>query len=180
MAGTRKNGRTYRKYESIHGYNPTSVAYDVQPAYVPKPQWEDERKQKQQVKREAVLLRRANRLHAFKIIMALGVVFAGCLGLMGMHATSAKQRVTLWNYKEELAAIKNENAILATEIAEQVDLDTVKKEAMTRLGMTEPQTYQLVYIDVPKESYTVQYSEEETKKDKNISLAGLLDFLKKD
>jgi len=184
MAGRRKDIRNYKKYESINGYNSTSVAYDIQPSYAPQVPKQDDRKrqkqQKQQAKREAALLRHANNLHAFKIIAAISVVFMGCICLMGIHAASAKQRVSLWNYKEELATLKNENAVLASEIAEQVDLEVVKKEAITRLGMAEPQAYQVVYINVPKTSYTVQYSQEETKADDTVSLAGILDLLKRD
>jgi len=59
-------------------------------------------------------------------------------------------------------------------------LEYIKQEAMKRLGMAEPQTYQIVYIDVPKQSYTVQYAADENEKEEPSFFASILNFLKKD
>ena len=52
-------------------------------------------------------------------------------------------------------------------------MDYIKQEATERLGMSEPQSYQVVYIDVPKQSYTVQYAE-----DDGVESTSLLDKIK--
>ena len=44
--------------------------------------------------------------------------------------------------------------------------------------MTETQPYQIVYIDVPKQSYTVQYEAEEEKNDDNFGLNSFFSVIK--
>ena len=45
--------------------------------------------------------------------------------------------------------------------------------------MSEPQPYQVVYINVPKQSYTVQHDTEETTAEASL-VDRILDFFKKD
>ena len=172
-----KFGYRQQNYEE---YNTTSVAYDFEPAYVSRQYEEEERKRrKAQRKKEEVALHREERTYAFKVCIVFSVLFMGCLVLMASHAMVAKQRVVLERQQRELAELKNTNTILSAEITEQMDLDTIKKEAISRLGMVEPQPYQVVYIDVPKQSYTVEYETKE-KEVRKSSLFDLLIFWKKD
>ena len=73
---------------------------------------------------------------------------------------ATSQRVETQKYKNKLADLKSENALLAIDVSEQMDLDTVKKIATEKLGMVEPQPYQIQYIDVPEQSYTLHYNDE--------------------
>lgn len=54
----------------------------------------------------------------------------------------------------------------------------IEQEAKTRLGMIEPQAYQIVYIDVPKQSYTVQYEAQAEEKEKGFGIGKFLDVIK--
>jgi len=67
---------------------------------------------------------------------------------------------------------------LTSKINDNTDLEYIEKEAKTRLNMTEPQPYQIVYIDVPKQSYTVQYEAEEEKNDDNFGLNSFFSVIK--
>lgn len=160
-------------------YNTTSVAYDLEPAYLPQEFEEEEKRRSIQRKKEDAALRRQERAYAWKVCVVFSVLFVGCLVLMGSHAMVAKQRIVLEQQRQELAELKNTNAILSAELTEEVDLDSIKKEAISRLGMVEPQSYQVVYIDVPKQSYTVEYETEEAEKSQTSILDGLK-FWKKD
>ena len=74
--------------------------------------------------------------------------------------------------------LKNENNTLSSEISSQLSLDIIEKEATSRLNMAEPQPYQIEYIDVPKESYTVHY--ETDKNEFNINdIKEFFNFFKK-
>ena len=48
-----------------------------------------------------------------------------------------------------------------------------------RLGMAEPQPYQIVYIDVPKQSYTVQHADDEAEQEPSV-LSKISNIVKKD
>jgi len=77
---------------------------------------------------------------------------------MGMNVLVDNAEVSLRRQKNELENLKSANAILEAELTEQLDMDFIRTEATERLGMSEPQSYQVVYIDVPKQSYTVQHN----------------------
>ena len=61
----------------------------------------------------------------------------------------------------------------------QLDMDYIRTEATERLGMSEPQSYQVVYIDVPKQSYTVQHNAEDVAEGASI-LTKVTNLWKKD
>ena len=90
------------------------------------------------------------------------------------------QEVQIREKKDELATLKSQNAILEAELAEQIDLEYIKQEAINRLGMAEPQPYQIVYIDVPKDSYTIQYAADEVVEEEPSFIASILNLFKKD
>ena len=81
--------------------------------------------------------------------------------------------------KTELSELKNENLNLMSEMTDNTDLVYIEQEAKTRLGMVEPQSYQLKYIDVPKQSYTVQYAAADIEKiDDGFGITSFLGILK--
>ena len=93
------------------------------------------------------------------------VLFVGCLAFMGMHVLVDNAEVSLRRQKAELT--------------EQLDMDYIRTEATERLGMSEPQSYQVVYIDVPKQSYTVQHNADDAAEGTSI-LTKVTDLWKKD
>ncbi len=95
---------------------------------------------------------------------------------MSSVAAVSRQRVTNQDLNAQIIALKSQNHTIETELAEKIDLEYIEEQATTRLGMAEPQPYQIMYISVPKESYTVQYDvasapEEE---EEGFSLSSLL------
>ena len=151
-------------------YTYGNVAYDLQPEYAPYHIREEELRRKEEAriaKEEA----RENRINSIKVFAVALVMFVGCIAFMGMNVAVDNAEVSLRKQKNELDNLKSANAILEAEMAEQLDIDYIRQEATERLGMSEPQSYQVVYIDVPKQSYTVQHNaddavEEETLLDK--------------
>lgn len=186
----RKTSIHQHKLETNTYYSHGNVAYDHVGAYdyptLPNYGTTGEKKKhkksvkKGQAKRKAVATSRLGLLSYIKIFAALFVVFGGCLAMMGANASVAKQRVVLAQYKDQLNEIKNENAILSAELTEQVDLELIKERAINELGMAEPQDYQVIHIDVPKQSYTVQYAAAQTQTKKNIQFKDIINLFKKD
>lgn len=172
-----RNGNMYRG-SSYYTYG--NVAYDVQPDYTPYYSDEDEQKARIAEEKERKAEIRDSRITAVKLIAIMVVLFAGSIAFMGMHVRVANENVELRREKTELADLKSTNAILAAELTEQIDLDYIKEEATSRLGMAEPQPYQVVYIDVPKQSYTIQYATDTVKEEKQSEFLKITNRLKKD
>ena len=160
-------------------YTYGSAARELKPQF--RPDWEYEQEEKKRQKEEERIRRmerRERQVYLARLIVAIVLLFVGCVAFIGMRVVVENEERSIRLYQEELASLKNSNAILEAELTEQVDLDFVKQEAMERLGMTEPQSYQVVYIDVPKESYTVQYAaSEEAQTDDGFFLSGLWEWL---
>lgn len=179
---SKKKRETDTSYRGPSYYSYGNVAYDVQPEY--SPVFTDEKEEALQRKKQADARRKKvieHRITAMKLVGVVIVLFAGCLLYMGMHVQTASADLKLRQARTELANLKSSNEILAAEISEQMDLDYIREQATTRLGMVEPQAYQIVYINVPKQGYTVQYAVEETVEEKATSLLGsILNLFKKD
>ena len=155
---SRNAQRNYQNY-----YTQSNLAYEIAPAYYPKRKEEESQRVREERKRKAEekkALRIERFVHRLKLLGTLVFVFSGCILLMLSSATVVAERIALTNVKNELNELKNENNSLRAEVSQMMDLDYIGNEAENRLGMSEPQNYQLVYINVPKESYTVSYSEE--------------------
>ena len=158
MAHHNKRNKMHR-----HQQSPSStygnLAYDLERQESPY----DKNKQRQ-TKRKPIInghekaAIRDHRYVAFKYVLVVIVVFVGAIISMASYVKVDNINMEIRRQKSELDNLKQTNAILAAEITEQLDLDYIKEEAVTRLGMAEPQQYQIVYIDVPKQSYTVQYA----------------------
>lgn len=167
-----KTGR-YNRYTD-NSYNTTSVAYETLPQYYTN---EDDNTKKErilQAKREKAE-RLRDRVISFKFAVAVAFVFSCCILIMSSYAKVVEKRQQISVLKSELSIIQSENNALSAEIAEQVNLDVIEKEAVERLGMAKPQQYQIIYIDVPEQSYTVQYSnnESEGSESKGFSISNL-------
>ena len=114
-----------------------------------------------------------------KMIGVALVLFIGCIAFMGMNVLVDNAEVSLRQQKSELESLKSANAILEAELTEQLDMDYIKQEATERLGMSEPQSYQVVYIYVPKQSYTVQHHADDVADEASL-LTKITNIWKKD
>ena len=157
-------------------YNTSSNAYDLDREIYER---ENERqREEKRVQRQSESVKRKSFVHRAKFTVAIMFVFAGCIVTMASNATVDRQRVVNSNLKDELSQLKTENTNLQSKINDNTDLAYIEKEAKTRLGMTEPQSYQIVYIDVPKQSYTVQYDAEAEEKKEGFGISKFIDVMK--
>ena len=156
MAADRYQYRQRTNAGSYYTYG--NVAYELQPDYNPYRFREEEEERRKEEERLAKAEARENRISSVKMLGVALVLFLGCIAFMGMHVLADNAEVSLRRQKSELEKLKSSNAILEAELTEQLDMDFIRTEAAERLGMSEPQPYQVVYIDVPKQSYTVQHN----------------------
>lgn len=183
-----------RKRKQNMYYSSGNVAYHQeyayeQPAYAPdkyKPNEKPNKAPKQRpssraaIKQREKAQKREHLIGKLKLFASISVVFAGTIILMISYAEVSEMRYRISNLKEERSQLESQNVALEAEITEQISLSYVETEATTRLGMSEPQSYQIVYIDVPKENYTVQY-DNNVEQDEDMSLIDyIMGLIKKD
>ena len=177
MAAKRYQERQRMNAGSYYTYG--NVAYELQPDYSPYRVREEEEERRKEEARVAKAEARENRISSVKMIGVALVLFIGCIAFMGMNVIVDNAEVSLRRQKSELESLKSANAILEAELTEQLDMDFIKTEAAERLGMSEPQAYQVVYIDVPKQSYTVQHNADDVAEDTSL-LTKIANIWKKD
>jgi len=158
-------------------YNTSSSAY----AYAHDPVYEEEallvdKKEEKRIERAQTIERR---LHRFKLSVAVMLVFIGTASVMISHASMLEQRVNNRRLNSQVLQLQNENIALDAELSDQVDLSYIQAEAVGRLGMSEPQEYQVVYIDVPKQSYTIQYDVAEQSEESTFFLESIVSLFRK-
>ena len=177
MAAEKHRNRNRMNTGSYYTYG--NVAYALQPDYSPYRFREAEEERRKEEARQEKAEARESRVSSIKMIGVALVLFVGCLAFMGMHVLVDNAEVSLRRQKAELESLKSSNAILEAELTEQLDMDYIRTEATERLGMSEPQSYQVVYIDVPKQSYTVQHNADDAAEGTSI-LTKVTDLWKKD
>ena len=177
MAADKYRNRNRMNAGSYYTYG--NVAYELQPEYNPYRFREEEEERRKAEERLAKEEARENRVSSVKMLGVALVLFVGCLAFMGMNVLVDNAEVSLRRQKSELENLKSANAILEAELTEQLDMDFIRTEATERLGMSEPQSYQVVYIDVPKQSYTVQHNADDVADEASL-LTKVTNLWKKD
>ena len=90
------------------------------------------------------------------------VVFAYAMVIVNLLAVGSMKKSELIGLENEYKVAKESNIYLKTQIAETLDLEKIEKRAEKDLGMQKPATHQIVYIDVPMQSYVVQYEKNDS------------------
>lgn len=160
-AGSNNTANEYGYYgNSYYGYNDTSVAHDFY--------YETEAPVKKR-RRKAVSpeKKEIQQLNMPKTIASIAVVFTLSLVLLCSYAVNSSYRVEIASKQAELAEIEEENQYLKTALEDNIDLDKIAKEA-EKLGLQKPQAYQITEVEVPNESYTVQYDTQIATQDKSV------------
>ncbi len=173
-----------RNYNYKTPYNTSSVAYDLQT--------ESEQRHEDFVRRNRQKKIRQKRLkkeekkyfitvaiHRFKLIFSIFIVVFGSFIFINSGAQITRQTRNNRILNEKIIALQNENTALKAEISDKIDMDYIREEAVNRLHMSEPQDYQVAYIEVPKQSYTIQYeTREAADEDESFSISALMELFK--
>jgi len=110
------------------------------------------------------------------------VVFGGIVAWVSGTAFAAQRRYALSTAQATLKTIKQENSDLLKDLYEDYDLVDIEYVATVKLGMTKPEEHQIIHVNVPKQSYNVQYDNttEENLEFSFFSLSSLMNFFVKD
>jgi len=177
-----------RRYKNAR-YNYSSEAYKYYPLetetdYIPqKRKRRLRRKANENTKKRTVFKRatKTNLANQFKTGFAIVVIFAFSLTLLFSFASTTAKREEMNNLISDLKQLTETNSNLQSELQKNIDLDEIAKVASTKLGMQKPASHQIVYINVPKQNYTVQYdTTEDIQEEKGLaSKFFIVDLFKK-
>ena len=164
-----RNTYTRRRPYRPSSYNYTSEAYEYFPGQ-PYPNYgrdmgEKDLYRKKMPKADIYTLKgeRAPALSRIGIVLVLMFSFAMVCLVTQINISAKQNNITV--LRNQLAEIEENNNHLETELNKSIDLVKIKNTATTKLGMQAPTKYQTVYINVPKDSSTVQYDNTEDKKE---------------
>ena len=145
-------------------YNYTSEAFDYDVVPAPSGKKRRTRKDKQVVYSR---VKEAAPMSLFKTYGTIALIFCFVLGILCIYASNSSLRTSIVSLQDRLVATQEDNEYLRISIEDELDLDHIKSEAL-KLGLQMPAEYQTVEIDVPKDSYTVQYDSAESNAKKSI------------
>ena len=172
MAQASRNHQNRQERGTYGSYG--SLAYAPAPAQRPMPR-------ERSVSRPLVAPAPKERLWPkLRLVLLVALICTGGLAVAWSNALIKQQQVKLASLQDELANLHSSNLSLEADVTGEINLDEVEKVAKARLGMSEPKSYQIVYIDVPKESSTTQYGEAQTQEAPHTFLANIWNKLKKD
>ena len=90
---------------------------------------------------------------SFMISFTIILILAVGVGAALFYAVIYDTQVKTTQVRRDLAAQRETNAALKTDVTQRYTLDEVERIAVERLGMNKPDSSQVIRIYVPKQSY---------------------------
>lgn len=180
MQSKQKKGTNSKiRMDASKYYNTGSAAPLVQPEYPntykpkTKPKRQHKTKEEIQIEKQQIF---EKALYHLKFLFTSVVILSCCIAMMMFNATILEKKRDINILNSQLKELKDKNLSLEATVSESLNLEYIEKEARERLGMGKPTKPQIVYIDVPKSDYTVQYDVEIKPQKKGI-LDSIKDFI---
>ena len=82
------------------------------------------------------------------------VLFTSAFLYINSYASLRAKQDQLIDLKNNMIALKSSISETQAKISETLNLDYIRERAASELGMREPLPHQIVYIELPEESYT--------------------------
>lgn len=91
----------------------------------------------------------------YGIIYSIIILFIAC-SFIGAEVKLTTTLANIEKLEHQLEILKNENDTLEASINNNINLDEIKKDAMTRLGMVYPTKNQVIKYDKSEPEYVIQ------------------------
>ncbi|OGO85851.1 MAG: hypothetical protein A2Y24_00510 [Clostridiales bacterium GWE2_32_10] len=111
-------------------------------------------------KKSRIKVKKINRellSYRFSIIVSSLVVFGMFAGVMTQYSSVSYKQNQIKKIEQKIKLVQDDLYDAKVAIAESMDTENVTKVATEKLGMVKAADYQIVYINIPEESYTVKY-----------------------
>ncbi|MGL5677289.1 MAG: hypothetical protein ACRDDX_12800 [Cellulosilyticaceae bacterium] len=93
--------------------------------------------------------------HVIKLTTCGAALFIAAISFVHLTSELATKQRRLEQITSQIRETQSAINSMQAIIASQLDLDAIQKVAQTQLGMAEPLPHQVVYLELPQESYTV-------------------------
>ncbi len=140
MANELKKGYNYQ-------YDSTARAYE-QPVISPIPINEPLRRPRKVAKKKLDVT------FGMQLSICGVILFASAFLYINSYASLRAKQDQLIDLKNNRIALKSAISETQAKISEKLNLDYIRERAANELGMKEPLPHQIVYIELPEESYT--------------------------
>ncbi len=149
-----------KKSPSNRGYgfaNNTSLAYDTVSEETPEYMPQRKKLVRKLVKKTRVFVYKDDKSQKLSklFIITLGAVFLSAFLMAMSYAIIYDKQQQIKNLSSELKELKHQNDITKQEIADLFDKEELERIATETLGMIRPKPFQIIHIDVPRQSYVV-------------------------
>ncbi len=165
------NNRTRYSYGS-YNFGSTARAYSYYP----------ERKTVKKEQPKVIKVGEYSLVHRVALVGIMLFMAALAIGFLCVYGYNYELSSDIASLREELNELKEDNYYLESDFDNNLNLDYIEEVAINRLGMQKPLSYQIKYINVPKQSYTILYNTAEEKKGfweniKELNFKGAFDSL---
>lgn len=150
---TSKNYDKPRQSERYNYYNSSSEAYDYAPDVEYQPTRRSRKKVKKVVNTEYISVEQEDKILSWGFIVCASLIASLLISILMVEAKIIEKRFYIGDLTAEVKSISDDNVNLETELAKNLDFDYIEKIATEELGMQKPASHQIIYIEVPKESY---------------------------
>lgn len=116
---------------------------------LPRPHIEPEHKPSREPKKKLDVV------FGLKLSLCGMIVFACSFAYIHMYSSFVTKQTKLQFVKNEIRALKSSISFTESQISEKLNLDYIRDRASKELSMSEPLPHQIVYIQLPKQSYTL-------------------------
>ncbi len=172
-----RSNQQRRNMNQKQSYQYGNTAYQLQPEQT---DWQEQQKRPQRPKRPTEVAPQRQRqtdarvqsrpkqrlyikstkeaiIHNFIVVIGVLMIFGAVVMALVTQVMIKGIEVDIRQDMQTLETLKQQNTALELEMMETMDITYIKEEAKERFNMAEPQPYQIITIDVPKQSYTIQH-----------------------
>ncbi len=135
--------KSYKKY-----YTSSSNAYDILDSAVKIPSKIKKVKAKEITKYKYQINKKSK--FSFLTYFIIFIIFAGCVITISLNAQMSYLTLQINAKYDEFREVEEENLLLRSQLSSAYDLSNIEKIASERLGMSRPQSHQIIKIDIKK------------------------------
>lgn len=140
-------------------------------------------RQAERKKTRALRQKKRRRVTLFIMLITLSIIFASSILILVRYVAITEATTKTNGLLNQYNSLVASNQQMSIEISKMMDTSKIEEMAITRLGMSRPEKYQIVYINVDKKDY-VEFATKDIKTSQNGFLAsisksfgGLLEYL---
>lgn len=145
-------------------YNSTSEAHDYAPDIDYNPRKKPKRKVRTERDVKYVAVEQDEKTISIWFVIGVAILSGLAVSIVLIEAKIIEKRFYIGDLNVEVKLVTDDNTNLENELAKNLDLEYIEKVATEQLAMQKPASHQIIYIEVPKESYAEANTYQSTQK----------------